>query len=246
MTQQSGPFDIIGDVHGCAAELLSLLELLGYAPDVTGTWRHPQERKAIFLGDLVDRGPAVVDVLKLAMKMVVSGSALCLMGNHEFKLLRKLHGRKVNTANGLATTLVQMQSESWEWKKSLKKFLGELPGHCVLDDGKLVVAHAGLKESLQGSDSGTAQSFALFGDTTGQRDEYGLPVRLNWALDYQGKALVVYGHTPVPEPRWLNNTINIDTGCVFGGRLTALRYPEREIVSTPAAEIYAESPRPLL
>lgn len=58
-----------------------------------------------------------------------------------------------------------------------------------------------------------------------------MPVRYNWAADYRGKALVVYGHTPVPEALWLNNTVNIDTGCVFGGHLTALRYPEREAVS---------------
>src|SRR5262249_9553024 len=58
--------------------------------------------------------------------------------------------------------------------------------------------------------------------------------------------IVVYGHTPVPEPEWLNRTINIDTGCVFGGRLTALRYPERELVSVPAAQTYTAPARPFL
>jgi protein phosphatase len=116
----------------------------------------------------------------------------------------------------------------------------------VLDSGKLVVAHAGLREELQGRTSGAVREFALYGETTGETDEFGLPVRYNWAADYRGRAMVVYGHTPVPQPEWLNNTINIDTGCVFGGRLTALRYPERELVSVPAAREYATPARPLV
>ena len=83
-------------------------------------------------------------------------------------------------------------------------------------------------------------------ETTGETDEFGLPVRYNWAADYRGKALVVYGHTPVPEPLFLNNTVNIDTGCVFGGQLTALRYPERETVSVKARQTYYEPARPFL
>ncbi|MCB0014243.1 MAG: hypothetical protein KDE34_20160, partial [Anaerolineales bacterium] len=88
--------------------------------------------------------------------------------------------------------------------------------------------------------------FALYGDTTGERDEYGLPVRLDWAADYRGRALVAYGHTPTATAEWLNNTICLDTGCVFGHKLTALRYPEKELVDVPAAETYAESARPFL
>ncbi|HWF89686.1 MAG TPA: polynucleotide kinase-phosphatase, partial [Pyrinomonadaceae bacterium] len=116
----------------------------------------------------------------------------------------------------------------------------------VLDDGRLVVAHAGLKEELQGRGSGKVRDFALFGETTGETDEFGLPVRYNWAAEYRGKAMVVYGHTPVPEPEWLNRTICIDTGCVFGGKLTALRYPEKELISVPALQTYYEPAKPFL
>ena len=116
----------------------------------------------------------------------------------------------------------------------------------MFDDGKLVVAHAGMKEEMQGRGSGKVRDFALYGETTGETDEYGLPVRYNWAAEYRGKAMVVYGHTPVAEPEWLNRTINIDTGCVFGGKLTALRYPERELVSVPALRTYYESAKPFL
>ena len=97
-----------------------------------------------------------------------------------------------------------------------------------------------------GAGLGGVWSFALFGETTGETDEFGLPVRYNWAGGFRGKAMVVYGHTPVPEAEWLNNTICLDTGCVFGGKLTALRYPEKELVSIPAKRMYYEPVRPLI
>src|SRR5262249_16486847 len=124
--------------------------------------------------------------------------------------------------------------------------LDGLVSHYVLDDGKLVVAHAGMKAEMQGRGSGKVREFALYGETTGETDEFGLPVRHNWAAEYRGQAMVVYGHTPVPEPDWLNRTVNIDTGCVFGGKLTARRYPEKEFVSVPAARTYCEPARPFL
>jgi protein phosphatase len=242
----SGPFDIIGDIHGCHTELVELLSLLGYevTPEAT-TARHPEGRRVLFLGDLVDRGPATPAVLRLAMGMVADGTALCLPGNHEVKLLRALNGKNVTTAHGLAMSLEQLAAEPLEFSRAVAKFIDGLVGHYVLDQGKLVVAHAGLPEKMQGRASGAVRSFALYGDTTGETDEYGLPVRYPWAADYRGSALVVYGHTPVPEAIWVNKTICIDTGCVFGGRLTALRYPERDLVSVPAHEVYYEPIRPL-
>ena len=251
---EHGPFDIIGDVHGCFDELLALLRQLGYTitgePHEAGgtgfTVCPPVGRKAIFLGDLVDRGPKVPDVLRLAMHMVKAGTALCVPGNHDMKLLRKLRGKDVHVTHGLAESLEQLERETPEFRERVVAFLDSLVSHYVLDDGKLVVAHAGMKEALQGRGSGTVREFALYGETTGETDEFDLPIRYNWAADYRGRAMVVYGHTPVPEPEWLNRTINIDTGCIFGGKLTALRYPEKELVSVPAAHTYAEPARPFI
>jgi polynucleotide kinase-phosphatase len=245
---QHGPFDIIGDVHGCFDELVQLLERLGYAVE-----RHaaeirvvpPAGRMAVFVGDLVDRGPAIADVLRLVQGMVEAGTAQCVAGNHEAKLLRALRGRNVKVSHGLAQSLAQLEGESTEFRERVAAFLDSLVSHYVFDDGRLVVAHAGLKEELQGRSSGAVREFAMYGETTGEIDEFGLPVRHNWAGDYRGRATVVYGHTPMPEAEWLNNTICVDTGCVFGGRLTALRYPERELVSVPAARVYFEPVRPL-
>nr|MDQ3330717.1 polynucleotide kinase-phosphatase [Planctomycetota bacterium] len=256
---EHGPFDIIGDLHGCGDELEELLERLGYCstpkvdPDPLWGERvnvHPQGRKAVFVGDLVDRGPRTVDVVRTVRNMVAHGSALCVPGNHDMKLLRKLRGRDVRITHGLAETLEDLDALPGDirepFRKELADFLDALVSHYVLDDGKLVVAHAGLKQEMQGRGSGRVRDFALYGETTGETDEFGLPVRMNWAAEYRGPAMVVYGHTPVPEPEWLNRTVNVDTGCVFGGKLTALRYPEKEFVSVAAKRTYCEPARPFL
>ena len=237
-----GPFDIVGDIHGCRSELDTLLTRLGY-PETGG---HPEGRKAVFLGDLVDRGPDTPGVLRRVMQMVESGAALCLPGNHEMKLMRKLRGKDVRITHGLAESLAQLESETPEFRKQVVDFIDDRVSHYVLDDGKLVVAHAGMKASMQGRGSGAVRDFALYGETTGETDEFGLPVRYNWAAEYRGPATVVYGHTPVPEPEWLNGTINIDTGCVYGGRLTALKYPEKELVSVAAERMWCLPARAFL
>lgn len=242
----SGPFDIIGDVHGCFDELLALLDKLGYNIDPADfTVTPPQGRKAVFLGDLVDRGPDTPGVLRIVKGMVDAGTALCVVGNHENKLVRKLSGRDVQMTHGLPETLEQLAEEPLEFTEATRAFLDGLISHYVLDGGKLVVAHAGLIEAYQGRASGRVRDFALYGETTGETDEFGLPVRYDWASDYRGEACVVYGHTPVTEPIWVNRTLCIDTGCVFGGRLSALRYPENEIVFVSSAKVYYEPVRPL-
>ena len=207
---------------------------------------HPRGRRLIFLGDLVDRGPRSVACLRLVMDAVAAGDALCVPSNHDVKLLRKLRGRDVKLNHGLAQTLEQLAAEPPEWRAQVAEFIDSLVSHYELDDGRLVVAHAGMKEELQGRASSAVRAFALYGETTGESDEYGLPVRHPWAGEYRGRARVVYGHTPVPVAEWLNRTICIDTGCVFGGRMSALRYPENELVSVPAARSYAEPARPLV
>ncbi len=258
--QEHGPFDIIGDVHGCCDELETLLQKLGYQqiliwaglPALGGgpVYIHPMGRKAVFVGDLVDRGPRILDTVRLVYNMVEAGSAFCVPGNHDMKLMRKLRGKDVQISHGLAQSLAEIDALPSKVRepfcKELERFLDSLVSHYVFDDGKLVGAHAGMKAEMQGRGSGKVRDFALFGETTGETDEFGLPVRYNWAAEYRGAALVVYGHTPVPEPEWLNRTVNSDTGCVFGGKLTALRYPEKEFVSAPAAHTYCEPARPFI
>ncbi|MFC4127504.1 metallophosphoesterase [Nocardia rhizosphaerae] len=239
----TGPFDVVGDVHGCRSELETLLGELGYLFDRDEHGRairaaHPAGRTAVFVGDLVDRGPDTPGVLRLVMGMAAARTALCVTGNHDNKLMRALDGRNVRIAHGLETSLAQLSRVDTEFRTAAHGFLRSLPSHYLLDRGRLVVAHAGLPESLHGSSSSRARSFAMYGSPTGEYDEHGFPIRYDWARDYRGAATVAYGHTPVTELRWVNNTLCLDTGVVFGGSLSALRYPERTTHSVPAEQIW--------
>ncbi|HEY3002499.1 MAG TPA: polynucleotide kinase-phosphatase [Kribbellaceae bacterium] len=249
LRHETGPFDVIGDVHGCRAELETLLTELGYVLTRDDESRavdaaHPG-RRAVFVGDLVDRGPDTPGVLRLVMGMVASSNAFCVPGNHEDKLLRALRGRNVKISHGLQQSLEQLAAEPDVFRAEVETFIDGLVSHYVLDGGGLVVSHAGLAESMHGRTSGRVRAFCLYGDTTGETDEFGLPVRYPWAEDYRGRAVVVYGHTPTPKAEWVNNTICVDTGCVFGGSLTALRYPERVLVSVPAEREHYKPAKPL-
>lgn len=246
---EHGPFDIIGDIHGCFDELMGLLKKLGYTVEERErryTLRHAEGRKALFLGDFADRGEKNAETLRFVMDTCEEGSALAVCGNHDAKLLSWLNGKNVHISHGLDKTISEIEEKPKEFSERLKTFLSGLVGHYVLDGGRLVAAHAGMKEAYQGRASRRVREFGLYGDTTGETDEYGLPVRLDWAGEYRGKALVVYGHTPLEEASVINNTACIDTGCVYGGKLSAYRYPEKEIISVPAAAVYYESVRPFL
>ena len=243
---EKGPFDIIGDIHGCYDELCAILGKQGYNVDAEKhTASHPDGRKAVYLGDLCDRGPKNMDVLRMAMNMVRDGDAYAVSGNHDVKLLKMLKGNKVTMTHGLEITSQQVSEESQEFINEAKKFLDGLISHYVFDDGNLVVAHAGINEKYQGRSSGKVRQFCLYGETTGETDEFGLPVRLPWSEEYRGKARVVYGHVPSKDVQSINNTFCIDTGCVFGGKLTAYRYPENEIVQVQAMKEYYAPIKPM-
>ena len=242
-------FDVVGDVHGCRIELEALLGRLGYVikHDSQGRAvgaRHSDRRCAVFVGDLVDRGPDTPGVLRLVMGMYADGDALCVLGNHEDKLLRALRGGNVQVTHGLAESLSQLLEERAEFRNKVDTFIDGLAPHLILDYGRLVVAHAGLPERFHGLESNTARRFCLYGETTGETDEFGLPVRKAWAEEYRGTATVLYGHTPVATTEWVNNTLCLDTGCVFGGQLSALRYPERDLLVVSAGRTYYEPTGP--
>jgi protein phosphatase len=236
----TGPFDIVGDVHGCAEELSELLARLGYQLDLTreAVIEAPLGRRVVFVGDLVDRGPASAEVLRIVLTLTAAGIAHTAPGNHDVKFRRWLRGDKVRPTHGLDRTIAQFDASGADLKRRAEHFLAELPDYLWLDDGRLLVAHAGILARMIGKSDGETRNFCIYGDTDGKTDAAGLAIRYNWAAGYAGEATVVYGHTPVAEATWLNNTVCIDTGCCFGGALSALRWPEREIVAVPARARY--------
>jgi protein phosphatase len=242
----AGPFDIIGDVHGCFNELNALFAQLGYQHDATAGWRSPSGRIPVFIGDLVDRGPASVAVVDLVMRMIDHAAAFCVAGNHDLKFERYLAGDPLPLLFGLDTTVAEFEQQPDEMRERTRAFLGALPGQHVFDDGRLVVAHTGLPEDLHGVDTPEVRHVAAYGVHDDSVDPRDIEKRHPWIVAYAGSAHVVYGHTPVLEAAWRDRTIDIDTGCVFGWRLTALRWPERDLVSVPAERVYATRRRPFL
>lgn len=243
------PFDIIGDVHGCIVELKELLARLGYEPAGDG-YVHPAGRRVVFVGDLVDRGPGVVPVLRIALAMRNGGNALLVMGNHDHKFLRWLNGHNVRIRHGLAQTIAELDAlperERATLRERVEAMLAATPGYLLLDNGRLVVTHGALHDEMIGRWDGAIQSLCLFGDVIGVLPD-GKPHRRDWGaerdLDGLGgdeAPLIVYGHSVVPELRWVNRTLDLDTGCVYGGALSALRYPEGELISVPAKRVYAQ------
>lgn len=243
-TKKIRTVDVIGDIHGCFEELLVLLEKLGYKKE-EGLYRHPEGRLLVFLGDLCDRGPRSLDVLKLVKHLVQSGLALHCPGNHDDKLMRWCQGRRVQVKHGLETTVEEVENteDPVETKRWIEHYLRELPLYLQFDQGGLIVVHAGIRSDLIGTNHKRLRDICLYGFPTGQIDHHGLPERDPVIKHYKGNALLVHGHTPVQKPQWEQNVINIDTGCVFGGNLTCFRYPEKEFVHVRALSIYGESKR---
>ncbi len=228
--EDKGPFDIIGDIHGCFDELIQLLDKLGWSKIKEGLYNHPQNRKLCFVGDLVDRGPKSPAVIRLAMNMIKKKKAYWVKGNHDYKWERYLKGRKVQISHGIEETIKQFKTESQNFKDEVRDFIEDLPLYAILDGGGLIIVHAGLEERLHYEKTKEVKAFSLFGKTSGKYDEDGYPIRLRWQDDYKGKPTIVYGHVALNEVEEINKCIDVDTSCVFGGKLTALRWPEKEYV----------------
>lgn len=246
-----GPFDIIGDIHGMASELEILLARLGWSLVWSGegeerraTLSHPESRKLIFIGDATDRGPRSLDALLIMRAAVESGVGYAVASNHDARISRWLRGQTVSEGGGIETTKAEFAEMSEAYRISMGEFLDNLPAHYVFDGGKLVVAHAGIEEGMILGASKAMREFAVYGPKT-PIDAEGKSERVDWAKSYRGKASVVYGHVASDEATWFNNTICVDTACVYGGDLTALRWPEKELVSVRAAHAYADLDKPL-
>ncbi|WP_257349126.1 bis(5'-nucleosyl)-tetraphosphatase PrpE [Pseudalkalibacillus decolorationis] len=232
-------YDVIGDIHGCYDELINLINELGYSRDQNGILNHQDNRKLVFLGDLTDRGPESLKVVHFVYELLENEVALYTPGNHCDKLYRYFCGRDVQIRHGLETTVDEFKAlssnEQVTVASKFKKMVEEAALYLQLADNQLIIAHAGIREEFIGQRHKAVRTFVLYGDITGERHPNGMPVRRDWAKEYTGERTIIYGHTPVKEPRKAGSTINIDTGCVFGGSLTAYRYPEGQTISVPSS-----------
>ncbi len=235
-------FDIIGDIHGCYDELIELVHKLGYVKRGMAYF-HPDDRRLVSVGDIADKGDKNIDSLNFWINQVNYGGGMWVYGNHCFKFYRYLIGNKVKLTHGIEKTVKEFNNLPSDEKELFKdRFIKCYEGRChyiMLDNKKLIVVHGCLKEKDIGNFGKSIKTRCLYGDITGEFDENGKPIRNDWAKEYNGKSLIVYGHTAVKEAEIINNTIDIDTGCVYGGKLTAFRYPEREIVQVNG-KAYAE------
>nr|MDH3076600.1 bis(5'-nucleosyl)-tetraphosphatase PrpE [Bacillus velezensis] len=237
-------YDIISDIHGCYDEMIALMQKLGYEVK-DGTPVHSEGRTLVFAGDLTDRGPKSVEVMRFVAKAYEKGAVRYVPGNHCNKLYRYLKGNPVKVMHGLETTATELKelspADRMEVSRQFIRLYESAPLYDILHNGDLVVAHAGIKADDIGKYSRKVKEFVLYGDITGETYPDGRPVRRDWAAAYEGKAWIVYGHTPVKRPRIVNRTINIDTGRVFGNQLTGFRFPEHETVSVESSMPYEAS-----
>jgi len=241
--------DIIGDIHGCYEEMILLLEKLGYQKNREGLYLHPSGRKFVSVGDVMSRGPQSLKTMLFFYEHVQQDLAYMIDSNHGWKIARWLDGRDVTLHHGDEKVEEEFKEyelqvgseEAQKMKQALRDFLLHAPSHYVFKKNgveTLVCAHAGIKDDYIGKQSEDIRDFCRYGDTDGF-DENGKPVRKDWFISHNKSSLIVWGHDPKPRPLLINNTINIDQGVVFGGELTAYRYPEREFISVQAKQDYS-------
>ncbi|MFE4893780.1 polynucleotide kinase-phosphatase [Peribacillus butanolivorans] len=241
--------DIIGDIHGCYMEMILVLEKLGYQKNEEGLYLHPEGRKFVSIGDVMSRGPESLKTMLFFYEHVQKDVAYMIDSNHGWKIARWLGGRDVTLNHGDEKVEEEFKAYEEEYgsekaeetKQSLKEFLLQAPSHYVFTKNNvqtLVCVHAGIKDAFIGKQSEAVRDFCRYGDTNGF-DEKGKPVRKDWYVSHKKSSLIVWGHDPKPQPLLINNTINIDQGVVFGGALTAFRYPEGEFISVQASQDFS-------
>lgn len=242
--------DIIGDIHACYEEFIELIEKLGYKKNKDDLYLHPQGRKILSLGDIMSRGPESLKTMMFFLNHIENGQAYMTDSNHGWKIARWLDGRKVQLKHGdekVEEEFIKYEIQfgvvkTNELKQKIKELLMKAPSHYILMENgvdTVVCTHAGIKDEYIGKETPKIKNFCRYGDVEGM-DETGKPIRKDWFSHHNNKLLIIWGHDPKPEPFVFNNTINIDQGVVFGGKLTAFRYPEREFIFLDATKDYSD------
>ena len=215
----------IGDVHGCAREFEELLKKLKLS----------KGDRVVQVGDLVNRGPDSHDVIQLAQEYGVES----ILGNHELRLLRYKHnGRKSQLKEYDRSTLEQLTRSDWD-------YLEKLPEHRFGPDKNTVFVHGGFlpSEPWQNQNIDTITTIQVIDRSGNPAKRSDAPDGSPWAEKWHGKPFVIYGHTPRPKVLSRPGSIGIDTGCVYGGHLTAYIVESQKLLQVPARKAYAYSKR---
>lgn len=202
---------VIGDIHGCYDELLRLLE----------TAKIRSHDQIIAVGDLITKGPKNREVLDF---FAVGDNRSSVIGNHDFAILRFWRGEAVDLTEAQERTLSELQSNASYYRDYLESlpFYIELEAH--------IVVHAGLRPGVPLSEQSKEDLTELRTLGPDRTSREGVP----WFEKYEGEKVVLFGHWPGHEPKVARRAIGLDSGCVYGNRLTGYLIEIGELISVPA------------
>jgi serine/threonine protein phosphatase 1 len=209
---------VVGDIHGCYDELTELLDKAGLE----------KTDRVVSVGDLITKGPKNREVLELFM---TDKRFSAVMGNHDLALRRRWNGEDLKLKSAQKKTHKELKSD----KEKYVAYFNTLP--FTIDLGKHLVVHAGLRPNvaMHSQTTDDLTRIRTLGEDPEGRD--GTP----WYDEYDGEQIVLFGHWPAAEPRRARKAIGLDTGCVYGYRLTAYIIETDEFVSVKAKQSYDKS-----
>ena len=233
------PFAVIGDVHGCYIEFKSLVEKIRK--------EYGKNTLIISVGDTVDRGDYNIETVKYCFHLKKEGNFIEVKSNHNKKFYRWLKGKNVNVSYGMQKTVEEFLSldemEREKFRENYIKYYESCPLYLIVntEKGKVVIAHAGIKDDMIGKTDKKVEDFVIYGETTGKFTEKGFPERVDWTKNRkvdEHSPVIVYGHVVFDEPYINNRCYGIDTGCVLGNKLTAYIPPENRFIFEKARKTY--------
>ena len=206
---------VIGDLHGCYDELLDLLDKVSFG----------SEDRLICVGDLITKGPKNREVLD---RFMTDPQFTSVLGNHDLALRRRWNGEKFKLKPSQKPTHKDLKKD----KDRYVPYLNQLP--FSIDLGTHLVVHAGLRPGVEFSSQTTEDMTELRSLGEDRESRKGTP----WYDVYDGEKIVLFGHWPATEPRRGKKAIGLDTGCVYGGQLSAYIVETGELTSVPARQVY--------
>lgn len=211
---------VVGDVHGCRAELERLLERCGRTDD----------DRVILVGDLVAKGPDSRGVVRVARAL----GARAVMGNHDWRIVEwfRARGEKPKLREQHQQVVDTLDNEDF-------RYLDALPYTIELEELEAIVVHAGLVPGVAIADQNARHLITMRTLRADGRASPSLNDGKPWATRWPGPRHVYFGHDAISGLQQHAHATGLDTGCVYGRQLTACVLPERHLVSVDAERTYS-------